>query len=253
MPLVRFDKVTGNSGNITRGRFTVIEGEDELTAFSKDKFYDQLVCRAFGDNKESPSETNFDDLQFFDKYALSQIFSKTWRNQHQAIRQNVAVANIIDMKPGEKGAQSVATLEIVEFPPLQLRHGEILRILPRLVDFNLPKILENLIHIDKEATNKGEIYFLSLLQSPKQVGTRQIPMHNLLLSKEQKLTRIYNERRRISDDVIPLIFKKSQRKAMDSILRQHMTIIWGPPGTGKTHTLALSIIYYLQAAYESIW
>lgn len=235
--------------SVIEARFTVIEGESDLAPSNGLDLYDQLVCRVRYDGERL--ETNFDDLQFFDKYVKGRPFARQWHTQHEGILQNIGIATITKVTPGYKGMPSMGTFTMIDLSQYRPQKGEIIRVLPRLVDFNLPKVMKNLVRIDQHATREGRSYFLNLLQDSEGIGARQMPDGSQLEAQALRLITVYNERNRISDDVRPLIFKRSQRAAMLSILRQHLTIIWGPPGTGKTHTLALSLMYYLQLMHES--
>lgn len=49
----------------------------------------------------------------------------------------------------------------------------------------------------------------------------------------------------------PTALNEHQRKALESALGRNLTVIWGPPGTGKTHTIG-TITEYLNAASRTV-
>lgn len=73
-----------------------------------------------------------------------------------------------------------------------------------------------------------------------------LPFAKILLGEADKLSEVYHKR-------VPERFKamldKTQREAFDAALDKDVSFIWGPPGTGKSFTLA-SIIYALYELSE---
>lgn len=72
------------------------------------------------------------------------------------------------------------------------------------------------------------------------------------IDEDYPFTKFYfedtNDLKKVDHKTVPLKYKKgldeSQEKAFDGALDHDLTFIWGPPGTGKSYTLA-SIIYTL--------
>ncbi|KAF0444406.1 P-loop containing nucleoside triphosphate hydrolase protein [Gigaspora margarita] len=107
--------------------------------------------------------------------------------------------------------------------------GATYRLYKRYIDFNSDKILNTLIEIDKQSNS----LFLNLLKDPNEWGTSSLP--NYL--KELNTTAF---KLRDSFGMSP-----SQRDISVSLLKKRLQIIWGPPGSGKTHFLALFVLRYL--------
>jgi hypothetical protein len=143
-----------------------------------------------------------------------------------------------------------AVLQLYRSSACKLSPGDKFRLIPRFVDFNLPKILRNFLEIDIEARAGEKCFFLRLLEDPSQAGSTAVSNQVNNSKEEVRLNTLYRQLHALgNEDASQLIFKRSQREAMRSILKRQATIIWGPPGTGKTHTLALSMLYLLEILY----
>ncbi|CAG8644517.1 16059_t:CDS:2, partial [Dentiscutata heterogama] len=109
--------------------------------------------------------------------------------------------------------------------------GSTYRLYKRYIDFNTDKILKALIEIDEQSSS----LFLNLLKDPNEWGSSIFEEH----SKELKTTA---KKLRDSFGMSP-----SQNEISESSLEKRLQIVWGPPGSGKTHFLALFITWYLTA------
>jgi AAA domain len=209
------------------------------------KLYDWILCRLDTDVDRPLPETLFDDLQFFN--SVFPLAKAKWAAQPDAILCNLALAHPVAIDVAAGGP--VATLQLYRASKFKCSPGQRFRLIPRYVDFNLPKILRNFLEIDIEARTDRKSLFLRLLENPGQVGQTTIG-NEYDIREEIRLTSLYRQLQLLGNsDASQLVFKRSQREAMRSILKRQATIIWGPPGTGKTHTLALSMLYLLEILY----
>ncbi|CAG8514639.1 43143_t:CDS:10 [Gigaspora margarita] len=110
--------------------------------------------------------------------------------------------------------------------------GATYRLYKRYIDFNSDKILNTLIKIDEQSSS----LFLNLLKDPNEWGTSSLFEEPNYL-KELKATAF-----ELFD------MSTSQRDISVSLLNKKLQIIWGPPGSGKTHFLALFVLRYLNIA-----
>lgn len=111
----------------------------------------------------------------------------------------------------------------------RFEEGEKAILHPRFTDSFSDPIFNQLITIDR-AEDSG---FLRLLRDPHAYSS---PLSLDPAIREDALSYI-----RDAD------FMPSKNAAFSSVLSKKMTLIWGPPGTGKTHFLARSVVALLQA------
>ncbi len=97
---------------------------------------------------------------------------------------------------------------------------------PRFTDFTSGRLLRNLSRMDGE----GEGDLIRLIRDPVAFAT---PLDDLLSNG--------------ADLVCNSDFTPSQKKAFLHLLNNRLTLVWGPPGTGKTHFLARSIICMIRS------
>lgn len=112
----------------------------------------------------------------------------------------------------------------------------------RLVDFNIKKVIQNFMYLDN-----NENCFIPLLKNVIEFNHLQYDNHlnKSILQEEENLFKLYKENYQLNNNRT-LHFLPSQRKAFQFILKNNFSIIWGPPGTGKTYTLALSMLRLLE-------
>lgn len=104
------------------------------------------------------------------------------------------------------------------------RRGERFLLYERFTDFNTDRVVRFLEALDQE----GGGLFTALLENPEAMAAPQ-PLPQAVARAAAALTDA-------------LRFTPSQRTAYATICGQLVTAIWGPPGTGKTHFLAATIL-----------
>jgi AAA domain len=187
----------------------------------------------------------FDDLAFFNSRVPMK--REEWARQPKAVIKNLALAQPLEFNATDARPQLV--MKLYRSSEFKLAPGDRFRMFRRFIDFNSPKILNNFLEIDKASRTENS-FFLKLLENPKQEDCPLLGDHESSLREELRLNRMYRELRDLGNsDAKLLVFQKSQQHAMRSILKRKATIIWGPPGTGKTHTLALAALYLLEILY----
>jgi len=103
---------------------------------------------------------------------------------------------------------------------------------PRYMDFNSRNINKRLLEIDAESDPpyvqllRDPVGFAAPTNEPDAIISR-----SLALAAERNLT-------------------PSQQAALDKLLRRRLTLVWGPPGTGKTHFLSHALACLAQARKE---
>jgi len=101
-------------------------------------------------------------------------------------------------------------------------------LLPRFLDFNTEKVIRRLRTIDQS----GDTSFATLLQSPDSLfAGLPGPVEKSAISKAPSLG-----------------LTPSQSRAYECVRRQTNSVVWGPPGTGKSHFIG-SILAGLASAH----
>jgi superfamily I DNA and/or RNA helicase len=116
--------------------------------------------------------------------------------------------------------------------PLQRGHEAVLH--PRFTDANVDRIIDNLARIDRS----GDRDFLSLIRTPCQFAQEESLFSD-------------NAARSLKVAELTAGFTRSQMAAFSHVLNNRLSLIWGPPGTGKTHFLAKAILSMAKAAEVS--
>jgi len=98
----------------------------------------------------------------------------------------------------------------------------------RFFDYNSNRVIKRIIDID--TNDKADL--VNLLNNP--------------LNKLQTLSILKEELDYINNLIDKVNFTDSQKKAFIHLLKNTLTLIWGPPGTGKTHFLALSVLCLIE-------
>ncbi|KAJ8076718.1 hypothetical protein PM082_001141 [Marasmius tenuissimus] len=241
-------------GETTEYIFHLKSGSLDMPISEKGKhFFGHIIAPDDEDDlNEVPTEVLFDDL------ALSGLvlsFNESrWKSQHPLVREKLAVADICDMS-----LQGGQTLVAVRAWPragnrLSFAEGCHYRISPRLVDFNTSKVLSALFELDLRNDGGDPVPFLQLVHDPKSFRsdiTLSPETVKSMAKAEGGIQRTFDELSKNLDveRAGPLRLKPSQKRATHHILSHRLSVIWGPPGTGKTHTIALSLLRLLNIQY----
>lgn len=206
------------------------------------KLFDWILSRI--DENDLP-ELLFDDLKFFN--SVFPIRMDKWSTQPEPVLANLAVAQPLVINASEE--KPIITMQLYRSSKFKIMPGQKFRLLHRYVDFNTSKILRNFLEIDVASRTKKGL-FLRLLENPNPVGQTAVANQIENAREEARLNGLYRQLRDLgNENADQLVFQRSQRRVMQSILKRQATIVWGPPGTGKTHTLALSVLYLLEILY----
>lgn len=92
---------------------------------------------------------------------------------------------------------------------------------PRFTDFNAPRMIGRLLSLDADPENG----FIRLLRDPRGFAA---PLPTLPAAGGTGFT-------------------SSQERAFEQMTENRLTLVWGPPGTGKTHFLAAAIVSLMRA------
>ncbi len=149
---------------------------------------------------------------------------------------NVRLARItgrqIDPQTGKVTHLSLDLKESKRHSRLERGHEAVLH--PRFTDANVDRIIGNLGELDRS----GDRDFLSLIRTPHQFA------HETSLLSDNAVRSL-----RVAGSAAG--FTRSQESAFNHVLKNRLTLIWGPPGTGKTHFLAKAVLSMAKAAQDS--
>jgi hypothetical protein len=111
----------------------------------------------------------------------------------------------------------------------KLRPGARYLLEPRFTDFHTEKVLAHLTELDR----RDEAPFVGLLERPHEAA-RRLWVAPTIRDRALDLAREYG-------------MTASQLPAFEGVLDRGLRLVWGPPGTGKTHFLALSLLCLAEA------
>ncbi len=100
---------------------------------------------------------------------------------------------------------------------------------PRFTDFTAPRYVDRLLALDRQPENT----FVRLLRDPRGFAAPVAETEAVIADAEQT--------------VLDAGFTKSQARAFHRVMTGRLTLVWGPPGTGKTHFLATAILALVRA------
>ena len=103
---------------------------------------------------------------------------------------------------------------------------------PRFTDFSSERIINRLIELDEQLEHD----FIRLLRDPHKFAV-PIREPNAFSEAAQKYA-------------VESGFTESQKRAFEHMINNRLTLIWGPPGTGKTYFLARAILNFVKAKMD---
>jgi hypothetical protein len=157
------------------------------------------------------------------------------RKSFWALPNEVRLAKITDRKTNSSGLITHLTLEVKSHKNQQpFQNGQKAVLHPRFTDFTSDRIVDRLGALDVRPEND----FLKLLRNPFKFS-----------SKESALAGLKPEAMKVARG--NAVFTGSQLQAFKHILDRRLTLVWGPPGTGKTHFLAKTILCLAKAKEQN--
>lgn len=107
-------------------------------------------------------------------------------------------------------------------------------------DYNTPKILDVLSRLHADPTQAQHVH--DLLRDGIVTGWQPVVMDSPPL--EQQLKQLATQTGKNEQRLL----NEGQWHALHGVFQEPLTLVWGPPGTGKTHTLAHILLAYALAA-----
>ncbi|PPQ77251.1 hypothetical protein CVT26_005990, partial [Gymnopilus dilepis] len=113
-------------------------------------------------------------------------------------------------------------------------------VLSALFEVDLTWDSENASSTHDDVTHH-HVPFLQLITDPNSLG--RLPSAAKYVKTENEIQKLFRELQDLGNiPAASLVLKLSQHKATQRILSNRLSVIWGPPGTGKTYTIALSLL-----------
>ena len=234
-----------------------------MPAADKDRaFYDHLLVQdedsednVDGEsNDDIPVEALFDDLGVSGLvFPLNKKTQAKWDAQHSVVQRKLLVADLRDIVIEDQ--KSTVTLRTWGGWGVKLIKGHQYRLSPRLVDFNMTKILLTLLELDLrfegpngEDQDNGQSHdsvpFLQLISNPRSfsgVGADD-GLRKKLLQIENNIQRSFRELKDLGISAAgALVLKSSQHRAAQQILLNRLSVIWGPPGNSFAISIRLQM------------
>lgn len=107
--------------------------------------------------------------------------------------------------------------------------GDLAVLHPRFTDFTVPRYVDRLLALDEQPEND----FIRLLRDPRTFAA-PAPEPGEVATDAERFARGAG-------------FTTSQNRAFSHVTENRLTLVWGPPGTGKTHFLATAILSLVKA------
>ncbi|KAJ6631559.1 hypothetical protein B0H10DRAFT_2159817 [Mycena sp. CBHHK59/15] len=220
--------------------FHLISGTLDMPAGEKDKaFYDYIMTEDESNQDEAidiPVEALYDDLSVSGLlFPLNRYTKAKWAAQLPAVQRKLWVADLRDIVVD--GQKTKVTIQTWGGWDIKLKAKHHYRLSPRLVDFNLTKILSTLLELDMRAASpdhSADVPFLQLILNPRsfgdnpdfiEAGKEFVKVENNIQSMFRTLRDLDN----LGNAAGALVLKPSQHRAVQRILSSRLSVLWGPP------------------------
>lgn len=231
-----------------------------MPADKERSFYDFLltedlddVALAAGndlDQSNIPVEALFDDLGVSGlMFPLNAYTKSRWSAQHPLIQQKLLVADVRDIDIDIQDNKTTVMLQTWGSWNVKLIRGHHYRLSPRLVDFNITKVLSTLLELDLRCVGPdGEdesesVPFLQLISDPRSLafsGEQSAAFSKNFMKAENSIQSTFRELDKLDvKGAGALVLKASQQRAAKRILANRLSVVWGPPGNAHLPTLYL--------------
>lgn len=199
----------------SEGNFWKVLAPLDLALFEQSQVFSYLLVR--DDDAGREAQLGFDDLRY--------------RASLNPGRSGACFAmvrdTIVDRKAGQVRGLVLDVTYGQGFPPFA--EGDLAVLHPRFTDFTVQRSVDRLLDLDAQPGNT----FIHLLRDPRGFAA-PAGEHPEVVSDAERLARDCG-------------FTKSQERAFRQVLQNRLTLVWGPPGTGKTHFLANALLSLVKA------
>jgi hypothetical protein len=219
--------------------FDIVSGSLDLPTDKERAFYDYLLVEdddgadQNASQSDIPVEALFDDLGVSGTvFPLNNYTRSKWLSQHPTVQDKLLIADVRNITI--QGQRSKVTLWTWGSPNVKLSPGHRYRISPRLVDFNITKVLSTLVELDFRCIGTEgqgqDVPFLEIISDPQSfaITLGQMGVYKTTENTIQSLFRQLDDSG--SESARALVLKVSQQQAAQRVLSNRLSVIWGPPG-----------------------
>ncbi|HOI12292.1 MAG TPA: AAA domain-containing protein [Methanoculleus sp.] len=199
----------------SEGNFWKVLTPLDLSLFEQSQAFSYLLVP--DDDAGEEAERAFDDLRY--------------RSSPNPGNSGLCFARIRDTIADRKAGKIRGLVLEVTYPRdhAPFSEGDLAVLHPRFTDFTAPRYIDRLLALDGQPENN----FIRLLRDPRGF-TAPVPEPEAVAVDAERLARDAG-------------FTKSQNRAFFHVTANRLTLVWGPPGTGKTHFLAATILALVKA------
>jgi hypothetical protein len=193
-------------------------------------FYDYLLVQDLPDDTAGvessiPVEALFDDLGVSGLvFPLTRFTKQKWAEQHPTVQRKLMLADLRDIF--SDGRNLTVVIRTWGGWDMKLVAGTQYRISPRLVDFNITKILATLVEMDFRLIYE-DIPFLQLLLNPKSLSgqdSQSIEEGKLNQKRGKKIQKLFTTLSALGvDGATNLVLKRSQDQAAQRVLSSRLS------------------------------
>ncbi|KAJ6497569.1 hypothetical protein C8R45DRAFT_822435 [Mycena sanguinolenta] len=198
-------------------------------------FYDYIMTEDDTGPDDIPVEALFDDLSVAGLiFPLNRNTKARWDSQNAVVRQKLLVADLRDI--AVDGQRTKVMVQAWGGWGVKMVAGHHYRLSPRLIDFNTTKVLSTLLELDISATTimDEEVPFVQLILNPRSFGDDPefVEMCKDFVRVEGGIQRTFRQLKDLDAGggaAGALVLMPSQQRAVQRILSNRLSVLWGPP------------------------
>ncbi|GAA94384.1 uncharacterized protein L969DRAFT_199954 [Mixia osmundae IAM 14324] len=225
-----------SDGNVWLQRFRVVQGALDPPAEANGfPLYDYLLVKA--SNHVDLAVTGFPDLALSNaRVPLTYGAAASWRSMSDEVRESVHFASI------ESVDDTLVCLRTWSDPWKQPEKGSEYQVHLRLTDFSFRNILTRLMIIDISSTQSLHPFVSLVSDADAFAAEPSFGGSADELAREAQMSSLFTALKGLRPDIARVAFQPTQRRAFRRMLTNRLSVVFGPPGSGKTSTIALSLL-----------
>jgi hypothetical protein len=195
-----------------------------------------------------PPEALFDDVALLGSvFPLNRNTKIKWKEQPRDVQNRVWAVDVRDVSL--QNQREVVTILAWGEYGMKFVSGRRYRLSPRLVNFNVQKVLSALVELDLRCAAGGnDVPFLQLISNPKMFAMgRNIALSKQYFKTEKTVQTLFKRRQELGCETSSALMpKRSQRRALRRFLLYKLAVLWGP----RKHKLPIFLISRIHVLYS---